>query len=218
MNNKSYFSIKILNNIYDFFNIIKNDLIKLYKNFNAAVKDKSNIKSKLLTIINHFSELLVKTKVFIISLVIFVPILISLFQSSDEKLLVIDEKSLSTCVREAWVSANTIPSKGISREKAESRVNLMISQNPKSSPDNVARLAYSIIKNDRKNGIKKLVRSQIISAINDKNSKNRLLLNAINAGLLICFRNLHFNLNGDKKFYIDLPMGNLDEVKNELRK
>ena len=158
----------IIDKFFDFFKIIKKDLTKLYKNFSASLKNESDLKSKLLSILNNFSELLIKTKIFIISLVIFIPIIFSLFQTSSDKLFVIDEQSLSTCIQETFISANTIPSKGISRAKAKEILNSVYLRNPKKTPDNIAKFAYKIIKNDRKKGLEKLLASQLLIALKIK--------------------------------------------------
>ena len=100
---------------------------------------------------------------------------------------------------------------------AKEIVNSVFLRNPKKTPDNIAKFAYKTIKNDRKKGLEKLLESQLLIALKNKNKKGQDISLALNSGLLICYSRLHVNLTRNKKLYLDLPFKNLDELMKNVK-
>jgi hypothetical protein len=200
--------------LLDIFNPILEDLSKMFSSIKQSIKEDSNKKNKLLNVLNHFSSLKIKTKVFILLMVFIFPLLSLPFQKSYYQLVIKDKQTLSLCMKEALIANYTRPSKGDTRDKATNLVNLMNAKNNKSSPKNMAKNAYKIIKDSKEKGLQNIMAMQVLGTlkIKDKDFRNNL-----NAKMIICYTTLNINLKKNENRTVRLPFPNLEDSIQNLK-
>jgi predicted peroxiredoxin len=209
---------KIIKKIYlvllDISNPILEDLSKMFSSIKQSLKEDSNKKHKLQNVLNHFSSLAIKTKVFILLIVLIFPLLFLPFQKSYYQLVIKDEQTLALCMKEALIAGYTRPSKGDTRDKATNLVNLMNAKNNKSSPKNMAKNAYEIIKDSKEKGLQNIMAMQVLGTLNIKDKDFR---NNLNAKMMICYTTLNINLKKNENRTVRLPFPNLEDAIENLR-